>query len=127
MQITDRNVCASIARADWTGVYAEVFDENMRVGANDAERLADALDRAALRVDELASLAHEERDRRARVRDWAVAHDAWQRTKDAGGDLAVLGWDEPKAPCLGEPDPPNVPIEVPTPARRVSPVDHHAF
>lgn len=122
-QIGQRDGLAHRARADWRGSYAGKFDARMTVCSRDAQRLADAMDSAAAKVQELARLAHQEQDRRTAARAWKVKHDAWQRHKDSENFLE-RGWDsiagdgEPKPPNLTPYPPPTIPIAAPAPQGR---------
>jgi hypothetical protein len=122
-QIPHRNSLANAARVDWKGVYEVKFGERMQVCSRDAERVAEALDDAAVQVTELARLAQEEQDRRTAARAWKEEHDAWEREQqdrnllEKGLDL-LGGDDEPKPPRLAATEPPRIPVPAPPQAPR---------
>ncbi len=127
-QIPERNAYAAGARKDWKGAYAERFDGRMKICTGDAKRFADALSDTALKVDELAKLAHEEQHRRDLAKEWKRKHDEWQRRRDERsgwdkfGDFVTedIGWGDSHEPL--PPDPPkSVPVHTaaaPPPANR---------
>jgi uncharacterized protein YukE len=122
-QIAHRNSLANAARKDWRGSYEVKFGARMTVCAADAERLAQAMDKAAGQVHELARLAKEEQDRRTKARAWKVEHDKWEREQenksllDQGHDL-LFGDGEPEPPPLTPTDPPTLPVAAPDLANR---------
>lgn len=122
-QIPRRFGLARVARNDWRGIYEEKFVQRMQVCAQDAERLAAAMDKAAAQVNELARLAKEERDRRAKAREWKRRHDEWKRRQaqkdwlDHGVDV-FRGDGEPIPPQLTPTAPPALPpLTAPTPGK----------
>jgi uncharacterized protein YukE len=124
-QVSQRTRLADVARKDWKGAYEVKFGHNMQICGQDAELLAFALRDAADQVDELARLAKEENDRRAKAREWKIAHDAWQRRQDQRSEAERL-WDdltnrdthEPIPPDLNPAAPPKIPIHAPARSSR---------
>ncbi|HEV7805725.1 MAG TPA: hypothetical protein VGO80_07905 [Solirubrobacteraceae bacterium] len=121
-QAPHRNGLADAARTDWRGAYEVKFGERMQVCTRDAQRLADAMIRAADQVKELARLAREEQDRRTQAAEWKVEHDAWEREqadRNLGERIVDLfGDDEPEPPTGTPADPPHFPITAPDLANR---------
>lgn len=122
-QLPHRNRLADAAQEEWRGVYEVKFGARMGVCARDFERIADAMDKAAGQVEELARLAREEQDRRTEAREWKVRHDEWQREEDSKGLLdqgldLFRGDGEPKPPELTPNEPPSIPVTAPAPGSR---------
>ncbi len=75
-QVPRRNGAAQGAKAEWRGVFSEQFLDRMRVCTTDAGRPAEAMRQAAADLDELATLARDEQDRRERARAWEAENDS---------------------------------------------------
>jgi hypothetical protein len=130
-QVQPRNTYAAAARKDWKGKFADAFDGRMRLCTSDAKHLAGALRSTALKVDELATRARAEQQRRDLAKEYVRKHDEWQRKRDERGDVhkvwdgftegvGLADSDEPKPP-----DPPEDPKRYtgdppPTPTRASS-------
>lgn len=127
-QVPHRRSFAASAKEDWQGVYSEKFDGRMNICATDAERIAAAMTKTALQVEELARLAREEQHRRDLAKEYVKKHDEWQRKRDArdGGEKALdfltedIGWGDSHEPK--PPDPPKSQMvhvsQLPPPASR---------
>lgn len=103
-QIPHREAIAGGAREEWRGVFAEKFDERMKICTGDADRLAGSLRDAAAKLDQLVRLAREEQARRDEAQAWKVRHDAWEREQEDRniGEkfVDIFDDDEPKPPDL---------------------------
>jgi uncharacterized protein YukE len=125
-QVPQRNALATAARTEWKGAYEVKFGARMDVCATDAGLLADALDKAAKQVGDLATRAKNEQDRRTKARAWKVEHDAWKRrqaqksTIDHIGDFLTgnSGEPEPDQPNMKPDDEPKLPVAAPAPKSR---------
>lgn len=111
-QLPGRRELAGMARKDWRGNYADLFDTRMTQCEGDAERLAAAMRDAATKVDRLVTEAEREQRRRDRANDYLRQHAAWRAREQDRNDNIVsnvlsLGGafdDEPEMPDMtGEP------------------------
>jgi uncharacterized protein YukE len=120
-QVSQRNTLAAAARTDWQGAYEVKFGARMHVCATDAGLLATALDTAATQVDDLATRAKHEQDRRTKARAWKVEHDAWKRRQEQKSTLDHIGdffsgnsgEPEPDEPNMTPADEPHLPVTAP--------------
>lgn len=113
-QIPQRNQLAREAREDWQGGHAAIFDTRMGQCASDADRLAEAMRDAAIKVELLAEAARGEQQRRDRANEYLEEYAAWQeRERERDTDI-VPEWadftshDEPEMPEM-EGEPPSLP------------------
>lgn len=93
------------AQEDFCGAYARKFDRHIDICMSDAAKFVDAMNEAAIMLDELSQLASDEQKRREIAREWKRKHDEWERSRD-GGIIQALkdldGNEEPKPPDLPE-------------------------
>ncbi len=97
-QDRQRTQLAHEARREFSGGYAEQFDDRVRTCGEDASRFAGAMREAANLVDHLVQDAAAEQDRRQQAAEW-------QRRQDQESVWNAYVLD----PILGEDDPPPPP------------------
>lgn len=91
-QVPGRNSIARGALEEWRGRFAEEFENNrMKICTSDAQALAGALRAAATTLDDLASDARAEEERRAAARAWKAEHDRWQAHQERENVLERAG------------------------------------
>lgn len=120
-QVKHRSGLAKTASEVWRGRYARSFDEQMKICSDDAEDLADAMDKAADQVKKLAEEAEAEQERRTKAREWEKKHDAWERRQQDKQWYDPRDWGsdhEPEPPDLKPKEPSPLPIAAPAPRSR---------
>ena len=116
-----RNDLATIARKDWRGVYDGKFAARMTVCLNDADRLADAMDKVAEQVKQLAKAATEEQQRRDVAKkyehdlaEWKHRHEgALNVVRDVAVGPAMWAFDPKPKPPSGPKSEPVLPVKSP--------------
>jgi len=113
-QLPQRDELARVARADWQGRHAAIFDTRMGQCASDADRLAEAMRDAAIKVEQLVGEARREQQRRDRANEYLEEYAAWQereRERSLGSDIVQFFTSsdpEPEMPEM-EGEPPSLP------------------
>ena len=113
-QIGSRSSWLSHGLEDFSGYYAQLFEQNGSVQASDASLVVTRLREVATAVGDLKAAAKAEQDRREKARAWKQRQDArglWDHVTDwfTGGE----------APPVGPPDPePQFSVTTVTPQER---------
>jgi len=97
-QIPRRRSSARQAREEWRGLYARKFDGRIKICTSDASALADAMEKAAHQLDELARLAKEEQDRRLTARKWEEDQKNKGMFESFTDAVGITSYDDDKPP-----------------------------